>query len=87
MTVLDIALNLAWKTAGAFSQPAIEARISAGLNPGDKLVLGRQSITFLGNGMARSEKDGKTIREGAMSAQELENLLAAIAAQAGRKSL
>lgn len=83
MTTLETAIVLARK-AGAFSQPAIEARVASGLQAGDTLVMRNQRIIYLGDGIARSEKDGKVIREGAMSAAELNNLLAAIAANAGR---
>ena len=83
--VVALALALAAKSSRAvsgYNPRAVAARAEAGLSAGDKLVLGSQTITYLGEGMARAEKNGKVIREGRMSETELSNLLAAIAANA-----
>ena len=81
--IFEIAMKLCTTPGAAYNTQKIKERITQGLNPGDTLTLRNQQIIYIGNGMVRSEKDGKVIREGEMTPAELDNLLAAIAAKAG----
>lgn len=81
------AVDMAFKRAGSFDKRAVLAKVDAGLVPGDRLALRNQVITYLGDHNVKVEKDGKVVREGRMTSAELDDLLAAIAASVGRKSL